>query len=229
LGRTLSSGVSRAQSKSLKWKDQSLINGNLQIPMGDLKEKFGEKQSSASAILLEEIYKLEHLQNELAQDANRALEVVQKEVECLCLTQTDMNQEAAESVAKLQAEISEIYESRVMGAKSSMLSKGDSEGSKKFYSLKDEIRRVASEDRQSGRESFQEILTNMHITFGELGLPSSQEQLGKDGQIQDKGNQALVPLSDGTGQEVIQLQSQTQIGEITMVLVVWQLFCYKVS
>ena len=225
---TLCNDASGGQRKSLRWKDQSMINGSLQLPIEDLKAKFGEKQTSVSAILLEEIYKLEHLQNELAQDANRALEVVQKEVECLCLTQTDMNQEAAESVAKLQAEISEIYESRVMGAKNPMLSNDvDSEGSKRFYSLKDEIQRVASEDKErpgDGRESFQEILTNMHITFGEFGLPSSQEQLGNEGQAQDKCNQALVALSKSNGmiEDVMQTRTQTQAqtGEAAMFVIV---------
>ena len=80
-------------------------DGNLQ--------QYMEATTSASDILLREICKLEHLQTELAHDANKALEVVEKEVECLCKTQLNMNQEAAENVALLQAEIHGLYESRL--------------------------------------------------------------------------------------------------------------------
>ncbi|VFQ87186.1 unnamed protein product [Cuscuta campestris] len=51
--------------------------------------------------LMHEIKKLEHLQEQLGKEANRALEVLQKEVTCY----RQGNQDAAETIAKLQSEI----------------------------------------------------------------------------------------------------------------------------
>ncbi|BBN03706.1 centromeric protein E [Marchantia polymorpha subsp. ruderalis] len=63
------------------------------------------QSNSASLMLVQEIRKLEHLQDELGEDANRALEALQKEVECLRLAQAGMNQDAAQTIKKLQEEI----------------------------------------------------------------------------------------------------------------------------
>ncbi|CAL1405516.1 unnamed protein product [Linum trigynum] len=60
--------------------------------------------SAAPFTLMHEIRKLEHLQEQLGEEANRALEVLQKEVACHRLG----NQDAAETIAKLQAEIREM-------------------------------------------------------------------------------------------------------------------------
>ena len=60
---------------------------------------------TASMMLIQEIKKLEQLQDELGEDANRALQALQKEVECLRLAQADMNQDAAATIEKLQEEI----------------------------------------------------------------------------------------------------------------------------
>lgn len=63
------------------------------------------RQSSAAPFtLMHEIRKLEHLQEQLGEEANRALEVLQKEVAC----HRQGNQDAAETIAKLQAEIREM-------------------------------------------------------------------------------------------------------------------------
>ncbi|GFZ12229.1 ATP binding microtubule motor family protein [Actinidia rufa] len=59
------------------------------------------QSSTAPFTLMHEIRKLEHLQEQLGEEANRALEVLQKEVACHRLG----NQDAAETIAKLQAEI----------------------------------------------------------------------------------------------------------------------------
>eukprot|EP00250_Pteridium_aquilinum_P013810 c21587_g2_i1 orf=944-3772(+) len=150
-------------------------------PLEIIKKESTEKQgTSASAVLLQEIFKLEHLQKELAQDANRALEAVQKEVECLRLAQSGLNQEAAESVAKLQAEITEIYESRVTGSseKDYPVTKDlVVEETRKSTSLKDEIQRIVAKDKEKTSEmegnnvDLEKILLNMHISVEELGLP----------------------------------------------------------
>lgn len=62
------------------------------------------KSSTAPFTLMHEIRKLEQLQEQLGEEANRALEVLQKEVACHRLG----NQDAAETIAKLQAEIREM-------------------------------------------------------------------------------------------------------------------------
>ncbi|XP_031499737.1 kinesin-like protein NACK1 [Nymphaea colorata] len=63
------------------------------------------RQSMASpSILVQEIRKLEKLQEQLGEEANRAIEVLQKEVASHKLG----NQDVAETVAKLQAELREM-------------------------------------------------------------------------------------------------------------------------
>ncbi|XP_072992493.1 kinesin-like protein KIN-7A [Typha latifolia] len=62
------------------------------------------KSLTVPCMLVHEIRKLEQLQEQLGEEANRALEVLQKEVDCHRLG----NQDAAETIAKLQAEIQEM-------------------------------------------------------------------------------------------------------------------------
>lgn len=62
------------------------------------------QSSTAPFTLMHEIRKLEHLQEQLGEEANRALEVLQKEVAC----HRQGNQDAAETIAKLQAEIRDM-------------------------------------------------------------------------------------------------------------------------
>ncbi|KAK4776765.1 hypothetical protein SAY86_005453 [Trapa natans] len=62
------------------------------------------QSSTAPFTLMHEIRKLEHLQDQLREEANRALEVLQKEVTC----HRQGNQDAAETIAKLQEEIREM-------------------------------------------------------------------------------------------------------------------------
>lgn len=190
-------------------------------PLEVIKPEPLEKQgTSASAVLLQEIFKLEHLQKELAQDANRALEAVQKEVECLRLAQSGLNQEAAENVAKLQAEIHEIYESRVtvtgsLEADYPITKDLIVEESRKSISLKDQMRIVAKDKVKSGdleanNLDLEKMLMNMHISVEELGLPMAaatgtplskvQPDLGSfnSGRSSLDGNQALqFPSKNG--------------------------------
>ncbi|XP_042447834.1 kinesin-like protein KIN-7A isoform X2 [Zingiber officinale] len=62
------------------------------------------QSSTIPSMLVHEIRKLEQLQEQLGEEANRALEVLQKEVACHRLG----NQDAAETIAKLQVEIREM-------------------------------------------------------------------------------------------------------------------------
>lgn len=70
------------------------------------------QSAAASVMLVQEIRKLENMQDELGEDANRALEVLQKEVECLRLAQAGMNQDAASTIQKLQDEIHTMHNVR---------------------------------------------------------------------------------------------------------------------
>lgn len=63
------------------------------------------KSSTAPFTLMHEIKKLEQLQEQLGEEANRALEVLQKEVACHRLG----NQDAAETIAKLKEEITRLH------------------------------------------------------------------------------------------------------------------------
>jgi hypothetical protein len=155
--------------------------------------KYREKQStSASTVLLQEIYRLEQLQNALAQDANQALQAVQKEIECLRLAQSGMNEKTMESMTKLQAEIREIYESPVTGClgKDHCITKDLTvEKCAASTSLKDEIQKIVTNQKEkSGEEKLRESeahfvdldhrRVNLHGPVDELGGPKLKEIIG---------------------------------------------------
>lgn len=75
------------------WRDKT---SNLKLPLP-------KEPSMSSVVLVQEIRKLENLQDELGEDVNRALEALQKEVGCLRLAQAGMNHDAAPIIKKLQA------------------------------------------------------------------------------------------------------------------------------
>ncbi|GBG84191.1 hypothetical protein CBR_g38162 [Chara braunii] len=64
-------------------------------------------ESRNSLALVQEIKKLEHMEDELGEDASRAMEALQKEIECLRLAQVSSGQDVA-AIAKLQVEIQSI-------------------------------------------------------------------------------------------------------------------------
>ena len=85
----------------------------LSASMVDLKamkprQSLVRQSTRASMMLIHEIRKLEQMQHELGEDANTALEVLQKEAECLRLAQSDMNHDTATTISKLQEEINEL-------------------------------------------------------------------------------------------------------------------------
>lgn len=75
------------------------------------------QSTAASVLLIQEIRKLENLQDELGEDANRALEALQKEVECLRLAQAGMNHDATSTVKKLQDEIQTMHNLRATASR----------------------------------------------------------------------------------------------------------------
>ncbi|EHA8588473.1 kinesin-like protein KIN-7A [Cocos nucifera] len=94
----------RRVAKCLTFSSPSPCNGDKGHGKAD-KMRNPMRQSSASPFMLvHEIRKLEQLQEQLGEEAHRALEVLQKEVAC----HRQGNQDAAETIAKLQAEIKEM-------------------------------------------------------------------------------------------------------------------------
>jgi centromeric protein E len=96
------------------------------------------RQSSTAPLTLKhEIRKLEQLQQQLEVEANRAIEVLHKEVEC----HKHGNQGVAETIAKLQAEIREMQSVRPENRDVEMIT-DEGNGS----DLKDEISRLHMRD-----------------------------------------------------------------------------------
>ncbi|PHT47437.1 Kinesin-like protein NACK2 [Capsicum baccatum] len=130
------------------------------------------RQSLAAPFtLMHEIRKLEHLQEQLGDEANRALEVLQKEVACHRLG----NQDAAETIAKLQAEIREM---RSVPPVRKEVEVGNVVAVNKSVSanLKEEIARLHSQG--SNIADLEEQLENVQKSLDKLvmSLPSNNDQ-----------------------------------------------------
>ncbi|KAL8132625.1 kinesin-like protein NACK1 [Apium graveolens] len=124
------------------------------------------QSSTAPFTLMHEIKKLEHLQEQLGEEANRALEVLQKEVAC----HRQGNQDAAETIAKLQAEIKDMCAVRPAP-------KVKVENNKSISAnLKDEITRLHSQG--SNIAGLEEQLENVQKSIDKLvmSLPSNADQ-----------------------------------------------------
>ncbi|GFP94656.1 kinesin-like protein nack1 [Phtheirospermum japonicum] len=159
------------------------------------------QSSTAPFTLMHEIRKLEHLQEQLGEEANRALEVLQKEVACHRLG----NQDAAETIAKLQAEIREMRaiepgpkEVEVLGNNVISVNKSVS------ANLKDEITRLHSQG--STIADLEEKLENVQKSIDKLvmSLPASNDHASKDENINPKAKNSakkkkLLPLASSNG------------------------------
>ncbi|KAJ4960066.1 hypothetical protein NE237_019976 [Protea cynaroides] len=129
------------------------------------------QSSTAPFTLMHEIRKLEQLQEQLGEEANRALEVLQKEVACHRLG----NQDAAETIAKLQAEIREM---RAVKSTVKQVEVGEGVATNKSVSanLKEEITRLHSQG--STIADLEEQLENVQKSIDKLvmSLPSNNQQ-----------------------------------------------------
>ncbi|KAL8150591.1 hypothetical protein V2J09_020399 [Rumex salicifolius] len=155
------------------------------------------QSSTAPFTLMHEIRKLEHLQEQLGQEANRALEVLQKEVACHRLG----NQDAAETIAKLQAEIREMRtdppEFREVQVENSTIAANKSVSA----NLKDEITRLHSQG--STIANLEEQLENVQKSIDKLvmSLPSKAEERCNDSEANPKAKRhskkkkQLLPLA----------------------------------
>ena len=62
--------------------------------------------------MVQEIRKVEQMQDEIGEDAGRVLEALHKEIACLRLAQSGLNHDTAETIALLQVEIKEMHNLR---------------------------------------------------------------------------------------------------------------------
>ncbi|KAL0311321.1 UNVERIFIED_CONTAM: Kinesin-like protein NACK1 [Sesamum angustifolium] len=151
------------------------------------------QSSTAPFTLMHEIRKLEHLQEQLGEEASRALDVLQKEVAC----HKQGNQDAAETVAKLQAEIREM---RTMQPAPEVVEVGSVVSVNKSVSanLKDEITRLHSQG--STIADLEEKLENVQKSIDKLvmSLPTNRDQPSCDTTPKTKNpekKKKLLPLA----------------------------------
>lgn len=154
------------------------------------------KSSTAPFTLMHEIRKLEHLQEQLGEEANRALEVLQKEVACHRLG----NQDAAETIARLQAEIREMRSVRKELKEDDEVGAVVATNKSVSANLKDEITRLHSQG--STIANLEEQLENVQRSIDKLvmSLPNNDEPNGEA--IQNSKSQSkkkkLLPLSSSS-------------------------------
>ncbi|XP_050379145.1 kinesin-like protein NACK1 [Argentina anserina] len=157
----------------------------------NMKLRQSMRQSSAAPFtLVHEIRKLEHLQEQLGNEANRALEVLQKEVACHRLG----NQDAAETIANLQAEIREMRSVRSVPKD---IDVGSAVATNKSVSanLKEEITRLHSQG--STIANLEEQLESVQKSIDKLvmSLPSNFEQCNSEATTKSKKESKKKKLS----------------------------------
>ncbi|XVE64027.1 hypothetical protein DITRI_Ditri07aG0068400 [Diplodiscus trichospermus] len=151
------------------------------------------QSSTAPFTLMHEIRKLEHLQEQLGEEANRALEVLQKEVACHRLG----NQDAAETIAKLQAEIREMRSVRSI-TKEVEVGTAIAPNKSVSANLKEEITRLHSQG--STIANLEEQLENVQKSIDKLvmSLPSNNQESNCEATPRTKNQskkKKLLPLA----------------------------------
>ncbi|WVZ14830.1 hypothetical protein V8G54_012396 [Vigna mungo] len=152
------------------------------------------QSSTAPFTLMHEIRKLEHLQEQLGEEANRALEVLQKEVACHRLG----NQDAAETIAKLQAEIREMRSVRSTTPKEVEVGCMVSVNKSVSANLKEEITRLHSQG--STIANLEQQLENVQRSIDKLvmSLPNNFQHSPNEASPKHKKEhrrKKLLPLS----------------------------------
>ncbi|WOK93012.1 kinesin-like protein KIN-7A [Canna indica] len=146
------------------------------------------QSSTVPSMLVHEIRKLEQLQDQLGEEANRALEVLQKEVACHRLG----NQDAAETIAKLQAEIREMRSFRSLSNEADTCNMAASTNA--GANLKEEITRLHTQGNSIA--SLEERLENVQKSIDKLvmSLPNSHSTETKSSKSQSK-KKKMLPLT----------------------------------
>ncbi|KAK3160932.1 hypothetical protein QOZ80_1BG0068500 [Eleusine coracana subsp. coracana] len=164
------------------------FSGSLE-PSNKINMRSSVRQSSTAPFMLKhEIRKLEQLQQQLEVEANRAIEVLQKEVEC----HKHGNQDAAETIAKLQAEIREMQSVRSVNRDVVMIA-DEGNGS----DLKDEISRLHMQDNDIAKleaklENVQRSIDRLVMSLPNVGMPCN-ETTPKSNRAKKK-KKMLLPL-----------------------------------
>ncbi|XP_065860757.1 kinesin-like protein NACK1 [Euphorbia lathyris] len=155
------------------------------------------QSSTAPFTLMHEIRKLEHLQEQLGEEANRALEVLQKEVACHRLG----NQDAAETIAKLQAEIKEMQAIQP-ASKNVEMDNVVAPNKSVSANLKEEITRLHSQgstiaDLEEQLENVQKSIDKLVMSLPTNNAQSKCESISKAKNQQKK--KKLLPLASSNG------------------------------
>jgi centromeric protein E len=134
-------------------------------------------------MLKHEIRKLEQLQQQLEVEANRAIAVLHKEVEC----HKHGNQDAAETIAKLQAEIREMQSVRSENRDVEMIT-NEGNGS----DLKDEITRLHLQDNDIAK--LEAKLENVQRSIDKLVMSLPNVETTPKSNRSKKKKRMLLPL-----------------------------------
>ncbi|CAH9092781.1 unnamed protein product [Cuscuta epithymum] len=140
--------------------------------------------------LMHEIKKLEHLQEQLGKEANRALEVLQKEVTCY----RQGNQDAAETIAKLQSEIRGMCAEEQPAHKDVEVGNFGSVNKSVSANLKEEIAKLHSQGSTIANLEEQLEIVQKSIDKLVMSLPDSND----DSSVKSKNlskKKKLLPLA----------------------------------
>uniref|UniRef100_A0ACD6A0S8 Uncharacterized protein n=1 Tax=Avena sativa TaxID=4498 RepID=A0ACD6A0S8_AVESA len=164
------------------------FSGSLQ-PSKIIKIRNSIRQSYTAPLMLKhEIRKLEQLQQQLEVEANRAIEVLHKEVEC----HKHGNQDVAETIAKLQAEIREMQSVRPESRDVEMIT-DEGNGS----DLKDEICRLHMQDTDIAKleaklENVQRSIDKLVMSLPNVGKQCSESS--RKSNASKKKRRMFLPL-----------------------------------
>ncbi|KAM0825213.1 hypothetical protein ACQ4PT_069701 [Festuca glaucescens] len=155
-------------------------------PSNKIKIRSSVRQSSTAPFMLKhEIRKLEQLQQQLEVEANRAIAVLHKEVEC----HKHGNQDAAETIAKLQAEIREMQSVRSENRDVEMVT-NEGNGS----DLKDEITRLHLQDNDIAK--LEAKLENVQRSIDKLVMSLPNVETTPNSNRSKKKKRMLLPLGN---------------------------------
>ncbi|XP_051178178.1 kinesin-like protein KIN-7A [Lolium perenne] len=164
------------------------FSGSLQ-PSKMIKIRNSIRQSSTAPLMLKhEIRKLEQLQQQLEVEANRAIEVLHKEVEY----HKHGNQGVAETIAKLQAEIREMQSVRPENRDVEMIT-DEGNGS----DLKDEISRLHMQDNDIAKleaklENVQRSIDKLVMSLPNVGTECNESSTKSN--VSKKKRRMFLPL-----------------------------------
>ncbi|GLJ13875.1 hypothetical protein SUGI_0221700 [Cryptomeria japonica] len=136
------------------------------------------QSSTATLALVQEIRKVEQMQDEIGEDASRVLEALHKEIACLRLAQSGLNHDAAETIALLQTEIKEMHNLRCSNVGKDMGSADNVNLKSMGANLKEEISRLQAmgDEDLTGADStiatLEETLNQVQKSIDNLVVPT---------------------------------------------------------